>query len=210
MWHAYADRAEISTGADRQSPEQPTLGELHPKFLDVQRTVALSGDANARKQAIMDAADQLYPLIRAGEIKPQHPVDDLFDVARNHGLLTEGVGEEIGDHLRGEVGGWLAAAIKNHRNRPPTRCDAPSSLSDDVAWDEFDRRERERPAPPPKSPRPTPPSTIDAILYAVRKRGLPALREAPTQERLARCDDAALQQLTGRIARILEKQANAG
>jgi hypothetical protein len=48
---------------------------------------------------------------------------------------------------------------------------------------------------------PTPQSTIDAILFAVRERGLKALKEPATLERLSRCDAAARLQ----INRHLEK-----
>jgi len=49
--------------------------------------------------------------------------------------------------------------------------------------------------------RPTPQSTIEAILYCVRERGLAALKEPANLERLARCDDAARAQINDRIAR---------
>jgi hypothetical protein len=39
--------------------------------------------------------------------------------------------------------------------------------------------------------RPTPDATIEAVKQAVRDRGLAALKEANTRERLSRCDDAA-------------------
>jgi hypothetical protein len=198
--YRYSEFSEPSTCVEA---EPPTWGELHPAFISIQRDVALVGDSIARKQAILDAADQLYPLIRAGEIKPQHAVDGLCDVARNHGLLTEAVEEEIGHRLRGEIGAWREAAEEHHSNQPPTRSDAPASLSDDAAWAEFDRRERDRPAPPPPRPRPTPQVTVEAIMVAVSKRGPAALEEAATQGRLARCDAAAYQQLRERIAALL-------
>jgi len=50
--------------------------------------------------------------------------------------------------------------------------------------------------------RPTPQTTIEAILYCVRERGLGALKEPETVERLARCDDAAKKQIDQRIQRM--------
>ena len=49
--------------------------------------------------------------------------------------------------------------------------------------------------------RPTPQTTIEAICYAVRERGLDALKEPATIERLSRCDDTAQAEIRRRIAR---------
>jgi hypothetical protein len=54
--------------------------------------------------------------------------------------------------------------------------------------------------------RPTPQTTIEAILLAVRKRGLAALREPANIERLSGCDPAARQQINERIERLLKKE----
>jgi hypothetical protein len=51
----------------------------------------------------------------------------------------------------------------------------------------------------------TPQSTIEAILFCVRSRGLAALKEPDNQERLSRCDAAAKQQIKAAIARMREK-----
>ena len=51
-------------------------------------------------------------------------------------------------------------------------------------------------------PRPTPQTTIEAILYCVRERGPKALHEPDNVERLARCDKAALAQIDTRIANL--------
>jgi hypothetical protein len=50
--------------------------------------------------------------------------------------------------------------------------------------------------------RPTPQVTIEAILYCVRERGLAALKEPATVERLARCDAAAKAEIDQRIGRL--------
>jgi hypothetical protein len=52
--------------------------------------------------------------------------------------------------------------------------------------------------------RPTPQCTIEAALYSVRERGLTALHEPATLERLQRCDEAACQQIDRRIADFIE------
>jgi len=50
--------------------------------------------------------------------------------------------------------------------------------------------------------RPTPQTTIEAIMYCVRERGLAAMKESANQERLSRCDAAARQQINERIERL--------
>jgi len=55
---------------------------------------------------------------------------------------------------------------------------------------------------------PTPQSTVEAILYCVRTRGLAALDEPANIERLLRCDAAARKQIDARIAKILAAKDN--
>jgi hypothetical protein len=50
--------------------------------------------------------------------------------------------------------------------------------------------------------RPTPETTIKAIMYCVRERGLAALKEPANIERLSRCDAAARAQIDQRIAKL--------
>ena len=52
----------------------------------------------------------------------------------------------------------------------------------------------------------TPQVTIEAIMYAVRERGVAALNEAANIERLTRCDEAARAEINERIARLIAKQ----
>ena len=52
----------------------------------------------------------------------------------------------------------------------------------------------------PAPPRPTPQSTIEAILYCVRERGPTALREPTNIERLRRCDRGARTEIDRRMA----------
>jgi hypothetical protein len=51
----------------------------------------------------------------------------------------------------------------------------------------------------------TPQSTIDAICYCVRARGIAALEEPNIKERLASCDEGAMRQINERIERMREK-----
>jgi hypothetical protein len=50
--------------------------------------------------------------------------------------------------------------------------------------------------------RPTPQTTVEAILHCVRERGIKALGEPANQERLSRCDGAAREQIEARIAKM--------
>jgi hypothetical protein len=50
--------------------------------------------------------------------------------------------------------------------------------------------------------RSTPQSTIEAVLYCVRERGLAALREPTNLERLSQCDEEARARINERIAKL--------
>jgi hypothetical protein len=56
---------------------------------------------------------------------------------------------------------------------------------------------------PPAAPRPTPQTTVESVIYSVRERGLKALKEPATHERLTRCDAAARAQINQRIEKLL-------
>jgi hypothetical protein len=53
--------------------------------------------------------------------------------------------------------------------------------------------------------RPTPQSTVDAVMHCVRERGLGALKELDNVERLSRCDAAARSEINKRIDALLQK-----
>jgi hypothetical protein len=63
---------------------------------------------------------------------------------------------------------------------------------------------RARGSKPPPLPagRPTPRATVEAVMYAVRARGLRALKEPATKARLACCDAAASAWINRRIDRL--------
>jgi hypothetical protein len=71
-------------------------------------------------------------------------------------------------------------------------------LVDAYLWERWERDYR---PPPPRQPerRPTPQATIEAVLYSVRERGVAALSDPENVERLARCDQAAKDQINRRI-----------
>jgi hypothetical protein len=53
----------------------------------------------------------------------------------------------------------------------------------------------------------TPQTTVEAIMVAVRERGLAALEEAANVERLVRCDQVARRQINERITRLYEQRS---
>jgi hypothetical protein len=57
-----------------------------------------------------------------------------------------------------------------------------------------------------KERRLTPRSTIDAILYCVRTRGLAALKEPANLERLRRCDAMAQAEINERIDKLSQQE----
>jgi hypothetical protein len=53
--------------------------------------------------------------------------------------------------------------------------------------------------------RPTPRTTIEAIMYCVREYGIIALKERANLERLSNCDTAAKAEINKRIEALLAK-----
>jgi hypothetical protein len=102
---------------------------------------------------------------------------------------------------------WAKAAREYHEARAgrPTVVETEPErlvllrhlLDDDVsierAWNEIND---------PHS-RPTPQSTVEAILYCVRERGIAALKEPVNLEQLARCDAAAKSEIDRRIGKLI-------
>ena len=62
------------------------------------------------------------------------------------------------------------------------------------------RMRQQRPTENPS--RPTPRTTIEAIMFCVRERGPQALHEPANIERLSRCDDAAIAEIDARIRKL--------
>jgi hypothetical protein len=56
------------------------------------------------------------------------------------------------------------------------------------------------------SARPTPQTTVEAVLHCVRERGLKALKEPANIERLSRCDAAAKAEIERRTAKLIARK----
>jgi hypothetical protein len=66
-----------------------------------------------------------------------------------------------------------------------------------------------RDAPKPPAPRPTPQTTIEAVWYCIRERGIAALKEPANHRRLQTFDAAARAELNRRIERLNREAAHA-
>jgi hypothetical protein len=55
--------------------------------------------------------------------------------------------------------------------------------------------------------RSTPQTTIEAVMYSVRERGIGTLKEPANIERLSRCDEAARAQINERIERLVKQES---
>jgi hypothetical protein len=101
---------------------------------------------------------------------------------------------------------WREAAKQYHRDRAgrPLIVEADGEhlrrlrrlMGDDVslnaAWYELDDYRN----------RPTPTASIDAVMHAVRERGVAALKEPAMKERLTRCDAAARAEINKQIEKL--------
>jgi hypothetical protein len=130
---------------------------------------------------LLACAAALDALLQAGEISPDAAIEELIAL----------------------IGPFLP-------DRCPT-CGDPPCLHDD-AWCTSVREGQERRAAEraqPKEERPTPRTTIEAVMWAVRTEGLAALDRADTLERLSRCDARALEEINERIANLLQARTAA-
>jgi hypothetical protein len=85
-----------------------------------------------------------------------------------------------------------AADQAQRRTPPPDLPDGWDRMSVGNLWDVLNDPARHA----------TPASTIEAIMYCVRTRGVAALKEPANIERLARCDDPAKAEINRRIAAL--------
>jgi hypothetical protein len=82
---------------------------------------------------------------------------------------------------------WVASLACPHCGKTPDDDPLPSKPTVQTA--------------PPRRSRPTPQTTIEAILYCCRERGAKALSEPENRRRLRDCDTAAIKQINERLAK---------
>jgi hypothetical protein len=73
---------------------------------------------------------------------------------------------------------------------------------------EDERKRRAMPPPPPRPP-PTPQTTVEAIMYCARERGIAALTEPSNIDRLSHCDSHAKAEINRRIAVLVTRRDRA-
>jgi hypothetical protein len=113
------------------------------------------------------------------------------------GLQADAVRDGLVDRIgQDEVQKILAAAFANVP-RPGELEDAIAATADLLENYLLEVASK----PPPRTAR----STIEAIIYTVRERGLAALKEPVNRERLLRCDRTARDEINQRIASMLKK-----
>src|SRR5262245_35048126 len=80
----------------------------------------------------------------------------------------------------------------------PGRAEAPGDASGSIPqdWDSMSGDALSRSF---SRKRPTPQTTVEAIMWSVREHGLSALDEPDNIERISRCDEAARRQINERI-----------
>jgi hypothetical protein len=94
--------------------------------------------------------------------------------------------------------GYPCTQLSGHYSQTHRRSSLgePNEMSIDVLYRDLNK------------PSATPQATVEAIMVAVRERGLAALKDAANVERLARCDQAARAQINRRIARLIEHKGS--
>jgi hypothetical protein len=88
---------------------------------------------------------------------------------------------------------------RENKSRFPNARKPPTTMSVGSLWDALNAPNRHA----------TPESTIEAIMVAVRARGVAALREPANVERLLRCDPSALAEINRRIEKIISENGDA-
>jgi hypothetical protein len=136
------------------------------------------------RAAWFERALALALLVQAGEISLDAAIDELIDPFH---------------------------AFVGSAPNPCSICGDPPSRHD-LAWcaavrEGQERRAAERAKPRPE--RPTPQTTIEAIMYAVRTEGLAALNQPDILERLRRCDARARAEINSRIDKLLQARSAA-
>jgi hypothetical protein len=128
-----------------------------------------------RRYALATQWRQLFPHHGLGSLRLHRAGMPPFDVSGFEALVERLAVEN--------------KAKQRHRNTLPRDWD---SMSVEALWDELNDPRR----------RPTPRTTVEAILIDVRQRGIAALKDLVNIERLSRCDAAAKAQIDARISKL--------
>jgi len=130
----------------------------------------------------------------SGEYELADAVDKLQFDAKLSGLI-----ERIGQDAVQQI---IANAFWEQQAEEPMLPDGVITEADIAAAERWEKQYPARRVDPITQARPTPQTTIEAIMFCVRERGPPALHEPANIERLNRCDDAAIAEIDARTTKL--------
>ena len=156
--------------------------------------------------AFIERASARAYLWSIGEYELHEAVDQLEADAERDGL-NELIGIDGVQRILSEAfAPYRCAVLDDSTNDNELFCDicfvAPCFTPGfcNLCREDEARRRRQVPPPTPKSKeRPTPRTTIEAIIWCVRERGPQALHETANIDRLSRCDEAAIAEIDRRM-----------
>jgi hypothetical protein len=164
-----------------------TAAVTHPELIAAVRAVALATDHRDRLRVLEVEALRLAPLVARGDIAKTDAVDRLVEAAVVRDVRRDDAEHIVGMGLAGRSAGVAYVATCDRVGEHVDRGSAP-------AVGDYPCR------------RPTPQVVVEAVMYSVRTRGLAALDEPDTIERLGRCDAAAREQINQRIDALLARK----
>jgi hypothetical protein len=186
MIASQSKRLDLAAESDDQHKDQAAREN---QLLGWQGEIAREAQQGHGIDALQRILSELEKEFGADESFLSDAIDDLQQCADRH--LSE-------KHTPETINAIFVAAFPNlylDLDHVTIRLDAETEircLADiNADWDDIGRQRR------------TPQTTIEAIMYTVRTRGVAALEEPANIERLSRCDGAAKDEINQRIARLI-------
>jgi RecA-family ATPase len=156
-------------------------------------------DLQSRMEAFYGAARAIVPVVRGGFYARREAGDGLLGLAERHGLRAAFGDDAVQAAITDAFGASGAPAA------PPATPPEPADHAELEIADEAPLELDE-----PHSERGTPRSSIEAVMDAVRARGVAALQEPETAARLADCDDEARAEIELRVAKLSGEKPGLG
>ena len=181
MIASQSKRLDLAAESDDQHKDQAAREN---QLLGWQGEIAREAQQGHGIDALQRILSELEKEFGADESFLSDAIDDLQQCADRH--LSE-------KHTPETINAIFVAAFPNlylDLDHVTIRLDTETEIRR-LAWDHIRRQRR------------TPQTTIEAIMYTVRTRGVAALREPANIERLSRCDGAAKDEINQRIARLI-------
>jgi hypothetical protein len=158
-----------------------------------------TGGHSAALAALAAASVRLFRLVRENSLRAEIAHEQLWEVADN--LTLTKVCGEAAVAIALDTGPRLYETLETPRVPPSPEADKVNEafVGKTATGGHLDRILSSH---PPKHVR-APQSLIEAIIYAVRDRGLAALQEPATKERLSSCDQEARSEINKRIDTLI-------